>query len=328
MGMNMHKVAVVGASGYAGVELLRILLKHPKIEIGFLGANTQAGNAITSVYPHLNKILHKNFSSSSDSEGWKDCDLIFTALPHGESEKIVPTFLNAGKKVIDLSSDYRLNESAVYGMPELGLRSKIVEADLIANPGCYPTACLLGTRPLLDTDFIHKDRMVYDCKSGVSGAGRSASVGSLFCEVAESIHPYGLLGVHRHQKEIEKIIGAAVQFTPHLLPMKRGILATAYIPLSKDMSSESVWNLYKEFYAEESFVRLLPLGQWPKTAHVSGSNYCDIGVGVDLRTRNLLVVSAIDNLVKGAAGQAVQNMNIMMNFPETMSLAELHPLFP
>jgi len=324
----MHKVAVVGASGYAGVELIRILLKHPEIQIACLGANTQAGQWITNAYPHLNKILDKKFASSSDSEEWKDCSIVFTALPHGESEKLVPTFLKAGKKVIDLSADYRLNEEAVYGLPEIGMRSRIVESDLIANPGCYPTACLLATRPLLDSEFIFKERIIFDCKSGVSGAGRSASQGSLFCEATESVHAYGLLGVHRHQKEIEKIIQAPVQFSPHLVPMKRGILASCYIPLRKTMTSEGVWNLYKEFYENEAFVRILPLGQWPKTAYVSGSNYCDIGIGVDSRTNNLLVMSAIDNLVKGAAGQAVQNMNIIMKFPETMSLQELHPIFP
>lgn len=324
----MHKVAVVGASGYAGVELIRILLKHPEVEIGFLGGNTQAGNSISTVYPHLNKIMSENFSSTSETEKWKDCSLIFTALPHGESEKVVPIFLKEGKKVIDLSSDYRLNERAVYGLPEWGLRSRIVESDLIANPGCYPTACLLSVRPLMNEDFIDKERMIFDCKSGVSGAGRSANIGSLFCEVAESIHPYGLLGVHRHQKEIEKQITVPVQFTPHLLPMKRGILATAYIPLKSEVSAQHIWNLYKEYYEQESFVRVLDLGSWPKTASVNGSNFCDIGLGVDVRTKNLIVVSAIDNLVKGAAGQAVQNMNIMMRFPETLSLTELHPLFP
>jgi N-acetyl-gamma-glutamyl-phosphate reductase len=326
--MNMHKVAVVGASGYAGVELIRILLKHPKVQIAFLGANTQAGQMITSAYPHLNKIFHHQFSSSSHAEEWKDCSVVFTALPHGESEKVVPTFLNAGKKVIDLSADFRLSEDAVYGLPEIGMRSRIVESDLIANPGCYPTACLLATRPLLDSELIFKERIIFDCKSGVSGAGRSASQGSLFCEATESVHAYGLLGVHRHQKEIENIIGTPVQFTPHLVPMKRGILASCYIPLKQKMTSESVWNLYNEFYEKEPFVRILPLGQWPKTAYVNASNYCDIGIGVDSRTNNLLVMSAIDNLVKGAAGQAVQNMNILMQFPETMSLQELHPIFP
>lgn len=324
----MHKVAVVGASGYAGVELIRILSRHPEVEVSFLGANTQSGQWITTVYPHLNKLLEMKFSSTSNTEEWKDCSIVFTALPHGESEKTVPLFLNAGKKVIDLSADFRLSSEAVYGLPEIGMRSRIVESDLVANPGCYPTACLLATRPLLNTDLVFQDRIIFDCKSGVSGAGRSLSQGSLFCEATESVHAYGLLGVHRHQKEIEKIIGNPVQFTPHLVPMKRGILASCYLPLQKTMTSEDVWDIYKEFYEKEPFVRVLPLGQWPKTAHVSGSNYCDIGMGVDSRTKNLLVMSTIDNLVKGAAGQAVQNMNILMKFPETLSLQELHPIFP
>ncbi len=324
----MRKIAIIGASGYAGVELVRILLKHPEVEISFLGANTQAGALITNAYPHLHNIIDTRFGSSVDTEKWKQCDLIFTALPHGESEKIVPTFLDAGKKVIDLSSDYRLNDAAVYGLPELGKRGRIVESQLIANPGCYPTACLLSTAPLLDSDLIHKERIIYDCKSGVSGAGRSASVGSLFCEVSESLHAYGLLGVHRHQKEIEKIVGVPVQFTPHLVPMKRGILATCYIPLRKSSSVEEIWSLYKEFYKNESFVRLLNLGQWAKTAYVSGSNFCDISLGVDSRTQNLVVVTAIDNLVKGAAGQAVQNMNLLFGFEETTALKDLLPMFP
>jgi N-acetyl-gamma-glutamyl-phosphate reductase len=303
-------------------------LGHPEVQIGFLGANTQAGNFITTAYPHLTKILDCKFESSGESDAWKDCDVIFTALPHGESEKVVPTFLKAGKKVIDLSADYRLSADAVYGMPEVVDRFRIVETQLLANPGCYPTACLIASAPLLKTDWIYKERILYDCKSGVTGAGRSPSQASLFSEVAESLHPYSLLGVHRHQKEIEKIIGNPVQFSPHLVPMKRGILATCYMPLQKTISSQTVWNYYKEFYEKETFVRLLPLGQWPKTVHVSGSNYCDLGVGVDARTNNLIVVSAIDNLVKGAAGQAIQNMNIMLKFPETMSLQTLHPIFP
>lgn len=324
----MLKVGILGASGYAGVELIRILRKHPEVKIAFLGANTQAGMKISNVYPHLRDIIDENYSSTTASEAWKDCSVIFTALPHGESAKTVPLFRQAGKKVVDLSADYRLSEEAVYGMPELGLRSRIVESELIANPGCYPTACLLGLRPLLNHDFILKERIVLDCKSGATGAGRSPSQNTLFCEVGENLNAYGLLGTHRHQKEIEKIIGAPVQFSPHLIPMKRGILATIYVPLLEAMSGESIWQLYKDFYSKEPFVRLLPLGEWPKTANVSGSNYCDIGLGVDSRTKNLVIVSVIDNLVKGAAGQAVQNMNIMMNLPETMALQDLDPIFP
>ncbi len=324
----MHKAAIVGASGYAGVELIRILLGHSQMEIAYLGANTQSGKAITDVYPHLRNIWDQTFSSHANDSGWEDCSVIFTALPHGEAEKIVPQFLKKGKKVIDLSADYRLDASAAYGLPELGFRSRIVESQLIANPGCYPTACLLTLKPLLASDALHKERIVLDCKSGVSGAGRSPAQSSLFCEVTESVHAYGLLGEHRHQKEIEKIVGVPVQFSPHLLPMKRGILASAYLPLKTSMTSQTVWDIYQEFYAKEPFVRLLPLGQWPKTAHVSGSNYCDIGLGVDGRTNNLIVVSAIDNLVKGAAGQAIQNMNILLQFPETQALQNLNPIFP
>lgn len=326
--MNMHKVAVVGASGYAGIELVRILLRHPQVRIGFYGANTQAGASVASAYPHLRQIVEDKFSSPSESEGWKDCSLVFTALPHGESQKAVPTFLEAGKKVIDLSADYRLSESAVYGMPELGMRSRIVESDLIANPGCYPTACLLAIQPLLSKNFIMKERVVFDCKSGITGAGRSASQNNLFCELAENVHPYGLLGVHRHQPEIEAVIGCPVQFSPHLMPMKRGILATAYVPLKETVSEDEIRQIYQEIYKDEPFIRLLPQGQWPRTSSVTGSNYCDIALGLDKRTNTLVLASVIDNLVKGAAGQAVQNMNLVLNLEETAALKELNPLFP
>ncbi len=324
----MHQVGIIGASGYAGVELIRILLGHPDVEIAYLGANTQSGKAIVDVYPHLRKKFDHTFSPMAAESGWSECSVIFTALPHGEAQKIVPSFLAKQKKVIDLSADYRLDANAVYGLPELGVRSKIVETQLLANPGCYPTASLLALQPLLNSENIDKQRIILDCKSGVSGAGRSLAQGSLLCEASESMHAYGLLGQHRHQRELENIIGVPIQFSPHLVPMKRGILASAYIPLKKEASSQEIWNHYYEYYEKETFVRLLPLGQWPKTANVTGSNFCDIGLGVDPRTNNLLVMSAIDNLVKGAAGQAIQNMNLMMQFPEDQALSKLSPIFP
>jgi N-acetyl-gamma-glutamyl-phosphate reductase len=263
---------------------------------------------------------------------------------------VVPTFLEKGCKVIDLSADYRLHDAAeyaawyeqhlnpellihaVYGLPELR-REEIAGADLVANPGCYPTSVILGLMPLLREGLIDINSIIADSKSGVSGAGRGAKVDNLYCEVNEGFKAYGVGGVHRHIPEIEQELsllagkGVVITFTPHLVPMDRGILSTIYATLHQPQSAAELLALYIAQYGKEPFVRVLPLGQFPSTAHVKGSNYCDIGVAVDQRTGRVIVVSAIDNLVKGAAGQAIQNMNLLCGFPETMGLAGL-AVFP
>jgi N-acetyl-gamma-glutamyl-phosphate reductase len=270
-------------------------------------------------------------------------DLIFTALPHKAAMEVVPTFLKLGKRVVDLSADYRLHDAqtyadwyephlnpellkkAVYGLPEIR-RAKIATARLVANPGCYPTSIILGLAPLFKKGLAEPASLIADSKSGVSGAGRAAKVDSLFCEVNEGFRAYGVGGVHRHLPEIEQelslLAGTSVPltFTPHLVPMARGILSTIYVTLTKTLSVAALLEIYRDFYAGEAFVRLLPEGSFPSTAHVRGSNFCDIGLTVDKRSGRLIVVSAIDNLVKGAAGQALQNMNILCGLPENLGL--------
>ena len=277
-------------------------------------------------------------------------DLIFTALPHKAAMEVVPTFLKLGKHVIDLSADYRLSDpavygawyephlnpanlkKAVYGLPEVR-RAKIKGARLVANPGCYPTSIILALAPLLKKGLINTGDIIADSASGVTGAGRSAKVDSLYCEVNEGFRAYGVGGVHRHTPEIEQELSLlageplVITFSPHLAPMDRGILSTIYATPRKATTTEKLVKLYQEFYRGEPFVRVLPQGSLPSTAFVRGSNFCDIAPLVDQRSGRVIIVSAIDNLVKGASGQAVQNMNIVCGFPETMGLEGL-ALFP
>jgi N-acetyl-gamma-glutamyl-phosphate reductase len=277
-------------------------------------------------------------------------DVVFTALPHKAAMEVVPTFLKLGKNIVDLSADYRLHDAAtyglwyekhlnpellpqaVYGIPELR-RELIREASLVANPGCYPTSVILGLAPLLKKKLIDPKSIIVDAKSGTSGAGRGAKVDNLYCEVNEGFKAYGVGGVHRHIPEIEQELSLlagtelAISFTPHLVPMDRGILSTIYSAPKGKMTTADLVALYQEFYDGEPFVRVLPEGDFPSTAFVRGSNFCDIGITVDQRTGRVIVVSAIDNLVKGASGQAVQNMNLMCGLPETLGLDFL-PIFP
>jgi N-acetyl-gamma-glutamyl-phosphate reductase len=276
-------------------------------------------------------------------------DLVFTALPHQTAMAVIPDLLAAGCKVIDLSADYRLRDpqvyaswyaphtspellaKAVYGLPEL-YRKEIPRARLIANPGCYPTSVALALAPLLLGGFIDPATLIIDSKSGTSGAGRGAKVGSLYCEVNEGFKAYSV-GNHRHTPEIEQTLSqlagqeVKVSFTPHLLPVSRGILSTCYASLRKETTTSALLQLYRSIYAGEPFVRICPEGELPNIAYVRGANYCDIGLVVDPRTGRVIVVAAIDNLVKGAAGQAIQNMNLLLGLPETRGL-EVVPLFP
>jgi N-acetyl-gamma-glutamyl-phosphate reductase len=345
----MVKVAIVGASGYTGVELVRLLHAHPAVEITCLTSRQSVGEEIGNVFPSLYRAIPHVCDEVDIDLVCSRADLVFTALPHQAAMAVVPSFLQAGKRVIDLSADYRLRDAsvyeqwyqvhdspnllteAVYGLPEI-YREKIPAARLVANPGCYPTSVALALKPLLQQDLVDPSSLVADAKSGTSGAGRSAKLGSLFCEVNEGFKPYGVAN-HRHTPEIEQtlsdVAGAAVRitFTPHLLPINRGILATCYARLSAALSPDDLRGIYHEHYGKEPFVRLLPEDIWPNVANVRGSNFCDINLTVDVRTGRLIVVSAIDNLVKGAAGQAVQNLNLMLGERENLGLEQL-PLFP
>jgi N-acetyl-gamma-glutamyl-phosphate reductase len=289
------------------------------------------------------------YQNATPDQICKLCDVVFLALPHGVSMNIAPEFVKAGKKVIDLSADYRLRDlkiyetwygkhssakfikEAVYGIPEL-YRAKIKKSNFIANPGCYPTSIILGLAPVLKKKLLDVSTIIADSASGVSGAGREPLTGSLFCEVDGGFKAYKV-GKHRHLPEIEQELNAlagekfAISFTPHLLPVKRGILNTIYTTLKKDISLKTLHSLYSLFYEGEKFVRICPEGVYPNISSVCGSNYCDIGLAVDPRTNRIIIMAAIDNLIKGAAGQAVQNMNIMCGFEEDAGL-KIAPLYP
>jgi N-acetyl-gamma-glutamyl-phosphate reductase len=345
----MHRIAVIGASGYTGVELLRLLSRHPETELVCVTSRQYAGQSVSEVFPSMqgNQDL---FFENHDLAGLADrADLVFTAVPHQTAMGMIPDLLDAGCRVVDLSADFRLSDlstyeswyqehtapellgEAVYGLPEL-FREQIPSARLLANPGCYPTSVALAMAPLLANKLIDATTIIVDSKSGTSGAGRAAKVDTLFCEVNEGFKAYSLPR-HRHTPEIEQTLGrlagsdVTISFTPHLLPVNRGILSTCYATLSGWLSLEELHDIYLEMYASETFVRVLPKGLLPNISQVRGSNYCDIGLAVDDRTGRVIAIAAIDNLVKGAAGQAVQNMNLMLALPENTGL-EIPPLFP
>lgn len=345
----MLKVAVVGASGYTGVELLRILHCHPEVAVTCVTSERSAGKTVAEIFPSVRDRYTQVLEHLEPVRVAEKADFIFTALPHQAAMEVVPTFMKLGKKVVDLSADYRFRDpavyekwyephmnpevlaEAVYGLPEIR-RAAIADAGLVGNPGCYPTSVILGLAPLLRNGLIDSSTIIADSKSAVSGAGRGAKVDTLFCEVNEGFKAYGIAS-HRHTPEIEQELSllagkdVTISFTPHLVPMDRGILSTIYAGYAGELSVEQLLELYNDFYSNEGFVRVLPLGAYPSTMHVRGSNFCDIGLTIDRRTGRVIVVSVIDNLVKGASGQAVQNMNIMNGFPENLGLDAL-PLFP
>ncbi|NLC70640.1 MAG: N-acetyl-gamma-glutamyl-phosphate reductase [Desulfuromonadaceae bacterium] len=344
-----RRVAIIGAGGYTGVELIRLLSLHPQVELTCLTSLEDVGTPVSRVFPSLPRKLSLCLEALDVEKVIAAADIIFTALPHKAAMGVVPHFLAAGKKVIDLSADFRLKDvdvyekwyqrhtcpelvaEAAYGLPEL-YREKIRGARLTANPGCYPTSAILALAPLLRHDLIDLRTLIIDSKSGATGAGRSVRLGSLFCEVNEGFKAYGV-GTHRHTPEIEQILGdlaatpVIVNFTPHLLPISRGILSTSYAQMKKVLEGKELAELFSDFYRDEPFVRVCAAGELPNVAMVKGSNYCDIGVVSDCRTGRVIVLSAIDNLVKGASGQAIQNMNIMEGFDEGLGL-EVVPLFP
>jgi len=345
----MIKAAIFGASGYTGQELTRILSGHSRVKLVAVTSRRFDGKPVAEVFPSLHSLTALTYQNTTPAQIGKLCDVVFLALPHGISMEIAPEFIKAGKTVIDLSADYRLRDvknyeawygkhtsykfikDAVYGMPEL-YRQKVKKTKLIANPGCYSTSIILGLAPLLKKKLVDVSTIIADSASGVSGAGREPLIGSLFCEVDGGFKAYKV-GKHRHLPEIEQELNAlagkkfAISFTPHLLPAKRGILSTIYAKLEKDISLTQLHALYDAFYANEQFVRICPEGIYPNISSVCGANYCDIGLAVDPRTKRVIIMAAIDNLIKGAAGQAVQNMNIICGFNEDAGL-RIAPLYP
>jgi N-acetyl-gamma-glutamyl-phosphate reductase len=338
----MVRVGIVGATGYAGEQLVWILHNHSNVNIEFYCSHNYSNIQYNEIYGNYHGFIEDKCVGMEEAINSLDkIDVLFIALPHGKAFELTEKALGVGVKVIDLGADFRLNseetyeawyglkhelpsllEDAVYGLVELK-REKIKQCKLLANPGCYPTATILGLAPLLQNKLIEANSIIIDAKSGVSGAGRAANIASLFTECNESIKAYGVPG-HRHTPEIEqelsKLAGEnlVVSFTPHLVPMNRGILSTCYGALKVELTTEEIIELYKEYYKDEYFVKVI--NGLPETRWVKGSNLCHIGVRVDKRTNRVIVISAIDNLIKGAAGQAVQNMNIRFDLKENQGL--------
>lgn len=334
------KIGILGATGYTGQELIRLLQQHPEAEIVYLGSSSVAGHLYAEICPHLGDRVTLNLEEEKEVP---ELDVLFCALPHGITAARAGEFLARGIKVIDLGADFRLRSAqtyqdwykighptpdlipqAVYGLPEL-FREEIQGKSLVANPGCYPTATLLSLVPLLLEKLVRPESIIVDAKSGVSGAGRGAAMGTHYSEVNENIKAYGI-AQHRHTPEIEQELSKAagtpvlINFTPHLVPMTRGILATIYADVFPGVEEEDLRKAWRGHYKGEEFVHLLPAGTWPQTKFAYGSNHAFLQLTVDKRTGRAVIVAAIDNLVKGASGQAIQNMNIVMNLPENSGL--------
>lgn len=346
----MIRAGIIGSTGYAGGELVRILMRHKEVEITWFGSRSYIDKKYYEVYQNMFQIVDAVCLDDNMEQLAKEVDVIFTATPQGLCASLVNEQILNKVKMIDLSADFRIKDvrtyelwynmehkspqfiqEAVYGLCEIN-REKIKEARLIANPGCYPTCSVLSVYPLLKEGLIDPDSIIIDAKSGTSGAGRGAKLDNLYCEVNENIKAYGVAS-HRHTPEIEEQLGYAankkllINFTPHLVPMNRGILITAYASLMKNVSYEQMKEIYDHYYDKEKFVRVLDQDVYPQTKWVEGSNYVDVNFKIDPRTNRVIMMGALDNIVKGAAGQAVQNMNLMFGLEETMGL-ELIPLFP
>lgn len=338
----MIKAGIIGSTGYAGEMLTWLLHNHPEVDIVFLNAHSNAGVKYSDIYGSFFDIIDDTTVDMEEAEKLlSKIDILFISMPHGKSFDLVEKALKEGVKVIDLGADYRIKnkyeyekwygvkheletalDESVYGLVELN-RDRIAKASLIANPGCYPTASILALAPLLANKLVDANSIIIDAKSGVSGAGRNANVANLFCEVNESVKAYGI-GTHRHTPEIEQELSKIAEerlnltFTPHLIPMNRGIIATCYIKSIVNIDQKSLIDIYKEFYKKNYFVKVVDKA--PETRHVRGSNYCHVYARLDERTGNIVTVSVIDNLIKGAAGQAVQCMNLMFGLEETLGL--------
>lgn len=346
----MVKVGIIGATGYAGNELVRLLMGHKDVEIKWYGSRSYIDKKYAEVYQNMFEIVEDNCLDDNMEELASKVDVIFTATPQGFLAGVLTEEILSKVKIIDLSADFRIKDvkkyekwygiehkapqfidEAVYGLCEIN-REDIKKARLIANPGCYPTCSTLSIYPLLKEGLIDPNTIIIDAKSGTSGAGRGAKVPNLYCEVNENIKAYGV-ATHRHTPEIEDQLGYAcgqevlINFTPHLIPMNRGILVTAYASLKKEVSYEEVRAAYDKYYADETFIRVLDKDVCPQTKCVEGSNYVDVNFKIDSRTKRVIMMGAIDNLVKGAAGQAVQNMNLMFGFDEAEGLHQI-PMLP
>lgn len=350
IGVEKMKAAIIGGTGYGAIELIRLIQKHPNLELGAVVSNSQAGNRFSESYPHLTDIINQPLETFNADKLSKENDFVFLATPSGVSSRLVPELVDKGMKVVDLSGDFRLRSGneyvtwykhpapgekyqaqATYGLSEI-YADKIRGSSFIANPGCYPTASILGLVPILSTKLADQKSIIIDAKSGVSGAGRGLSLTSHYAEINENLKAYKL-GAHQHIPEIEQILSdengepITISFTTHLVPMTRGIMCTIYINLNEKISTEDVIELYTKFYESQPFVRIRPSGTVPATKEVLGSNYCDIGLHVDPRTNRLTIISVIDNLVKGAAGQAIQNANLINGWDVRTGLGDI-PLYP
>lgn len=346
--MSLVKVGVIGASGFVGAELTRILLTHPNVQLTGLSSVHHIGQSISTVFPAFVGSFDQVFLNNETVI--ENADVLFLCLPHGKSEALVKQCIDQGKKVIDIGADFRLKNldayqewydvsveypelrnEAVYGLPELN-REQIKESQLVANPGCYPTSILLGLYPAIANQLVDPSNLIIDSKSGVTGAGKTLSEVTHFALKNEGFNAYKIAS-HRHTPEIEEIIqlisGEQIQcsFVPHLLPVNRGILSTLYVDINPDVTPEDIYTAYETFYEQEPFVTVLEEGKLPDISHVSHSNQCHIGLTVDTRTNRLIIVSVIDNMQKGAAGQAVQNFNLMIGLDETKGLAMVAPSF-
>lgn len=349
---TVYKAGLVGVTGYTGMELARLLVGHNSIELIRATSRSEAGRRMDDLFPNLGGLPVGELvvCKPDPDELAQSCDIVFLAVPHGTAMDMAQELRKRDVKVVDLSADFRLRdkdvyaewyglehrcpsliEEAVFGLPEL-YADDIAKAGLIANPGCYPTSCILGMAPALKADIVEQETLIFDSKSGSTGAGRKASVGTLFCEVSDTFRAYNL-GKHRHTPEIEQELARftgremTVSFSTHLLPINRGILTTAYGRLKKKLQLEEIHLLYSEAYKNAPWVRVLPQGKLPETKSVRGTMFCDIGLVVDPRTDRLLVVSAIDNLCRGASGQALANANLMLGLPVDTGLM-LSPLVP
>lgn len=346
----MIKAGIIGATGYAGGELARLLLQRDDIEITWFASKSYVGQDYAAIYQNMYQLAQAQCREDDMNQMAQEVDVIFTATPQGLCASLINEEILSKTKVIDLSADFRIKDvavyeewykikhpspqfipEAVYGLPEIN-RDKIRKARLVANPGCYPTCSFLSIYPLAKEGLIDLSTLIIDAKSGTSGAGRGAKVNNLYCEVNESIKAYGVAG-HRHTPEIEEQLSYAagkpvtINFTPHLVPMDRGILVTAYASLAEEVSYEEVKAVYDRYYEKERFVRVLPKDVCPETRWVKGSNFVDVNVKIDPRTKRMIIMGAMDNMVKGAAGQAIQNMNLMFGLPEDKGL-RLVPMFP
>ncbi len=350
--MDKIRVGLVGITGYTGMELARLLVSHPHMRLVMGCSRSEAGRRLGEFYPFLeglpgSDVVITVYNAAVVAE---QCDVGFLAVPHGKAMVMAGDLVDLGVRVVDLSADFRIHDvhvyeswykvehtrtdllpQAVYGLPELYGR-EVAGARLVANPGCYPTSAILGLAPALQAGFVSSRDIVIDSKSGTSGAGRKAQTSSLFCEVYDSFKAYGL-AKHRHTPEIEQELSLlagtplTVSFNPHLLPINRGILSTIYTKLTAEVTLEEIWETYRDFYEDKPFVRVLPRGNLPEVRNVRGSLFCDIGLVLDPRTGRLIVVSAIDNICRGASGQALANANLMFGLPMAEGLGQA-PLLP